>query len=277
MNIKNLVLGLTLSLFILSCSKEDASSTEAFDSEQARTSVEIDNITDDVSTIVENQIDIQTTIGGKMTDIPENFLPSCATITTVITANTWVRTIDFGTEGCVMPNGNVLKGMIIITKTVNSTPLTRTFSITFDEFYINAKLIEGNKTIVRTLTTVAPIHPISTMTMNITVTFPNGNAYVRTGSRVSEMVEGFGTPIWNDNIFKVTGNWSTTRPNWSQTTTITAPLFFRMNCQYRLVRGVIQIVRNSNTAIINYGQGTCDNQATISINGAAPATFTFGN
>ena len=277
MKIKNLVLGLALSMFVLSCSKDDSSATNNdLNATQAKTSAEIDNISDDVSTIVENQIDIQISETGRMANPPESFLPPCATVTTVISGNTWTRTIDFGTVGCTMPNGNVLKGIIIISKSANSTPLIRTYSITFDGFYVNARLIEGNKTIVRTLTTVAPIHPTSTMTMNITVTFPNGNAFVRTGTRTSEMIEGFGTAIWSDNIFRVTGNWSTTRPNWSQTTTITSPLIFRMNCQYRLVRGVLEIVRNNNTAVIDYGNGTCDNEATLTINGNT-TTITFGN
>lgn len=277
MKIKQLVLGLTLSMFALSCNNDEDSSSNALDATQARTSIEIDNITDDVSAIVENQIDIQLSDSGRMINTPENFLPPCATITSVVNGNTWTRTIDFGTEGCTMPNGRILKGMIIITKTANSDSLSRTFNITFDDFYINARLIEGSKTIVRTLTTVAPIHPTSTMTMNITVTFPNGISYLRTGNRVSEMIEGFDTPIWNDNIFSVTGSWSTTRPSWSQVTTITTPLIFRMNCQYQLVRGVVKIVRNSNTAVIDYGDGTCDNQATISINDGSANTFTFGN
>lgn len=274
MKIKNLLLGLTLSMFVLSCSNDDSNSNN-LDTAQAKTSAEIDKITDDVSAIVDNQIDIQLSETGR-TDTPESFLPPCATVTTVVSGNTWTRTIDFGT-GCTMPNGNVLSGMIIITKTANSDPFSRTFSVTFNDFHINNRLIEGNKTIVRTLTTVAPIHPTSTMTMNISVTFPNGETFVRTGNRVSEMIEGFGTPIWADNIFRVTGNWSTTRPNWSQTSTITTPLVFRMNCQYRLVRGVIEIARNNNTAVINYGDGTCDNEATISINGGPANTFTFGN
>lgn len=277
MNVKKLIFGLTLSMFIFSCNKDDSTSSNSLDASQARTSVEIDKLTDDVSYVIENQIDIQLSDSGKMTEIPESLLPPCATVTTVITGNTWTRTIDFGTEGCTMPNGNVYKGVITISKILTSNPLSKTFTITFENFYSNARLIEGTKTIVRTLTTVAPIHPTSTMTMNITVTFPNGESYERTGNRVSEMIEGFGTAIWSDNIFSVTGNWSTTRLNWSQTTTITTPLVFKMNCQYGLVQGEIQIVRNNNSAVINYGDGTCDNQATISINGSAPATFTFGN
>jgi hypothetical protein len=277
MKIKKLILGLALSLLVLSCSQDDATTTDAtLDVTQARKSAELDNITDDISAITENQIDIQSRDAQTTNDTPENFLPTCVTITVVVAENTWTRTIDFGTEGCTMPNGKVLKGKIIIAKSVNTSPLSKTYSITFENFYVNARLIEGNKTIVRSLTTVAPIHPTSAMTMNITVTFPNGESFVRTGNRVSEMIEGFGTPIWSDNIFSVTGTWSTTRPNWSQTTTITSPLLFKMNCQYRLVQGVVQIVRNNNTASLDYGDGTCDNQATLNLNGNV-STITFGN
>ncbi|MGV9003165.1 hypothetical protein [Flavobacterium sp.] len=277
MKIKTLVLGLTISMCILSCSKNDSSSNDNLNAIQARTSAEIDNITDDISTIAENQIDIQLSDSGKLTAIPETFLPPCATATTVVSGNTWTRTINFGTQGCTMPNGKVLKGIIIINKTANTDPLSKTFDVTFEGFYINAKLIEGNKTIVRTLTTIAQIHPTSSMTMNITVTFPDGEIYVRSGNRISEMIEGYGTPIWSDNVFRVnSGNWLTTKPNWSQTTSIIVPLVFKMNCQYRLVQGEIQIVRNNNTAIINYGEGNCDNQATINFNGTV-TPFTFGN
>lgn len=273
---KHLLLACCLSLFIFSCSKEDSPATEAFDISEAKTSAEIDGFTEDISAIIDNQIDIQTSVSGKSANVPDSFLPPCATVTMVITGNTWVRTIDFGTQGCALPNGNIYKGKIIITKTVSTTPLSKTFTITFDNFYINARKIEGTKTLVKTLTTVAPIHPTSTMTMNITVIFPNGFSYVRTGTRVSEMVEGFSTAVWNDNIFKVTGSWTTTRPNWSQTSTIMVPLIFRMNCQYRLVRGKVEIVRNSNVALVDYGDGTCDNIATITINGTT-TPFTFGN
>jgi hypothetical protein len=276
MKLKHLFLTSCLALLIVSCSKDEATPTEAFDVSQIKTSSEIDGYTEDISAIIDNQIDVQTSVSGKSLVVPESILPPCATITTVITANSWIRTIDFGTQGCALPNGNVYKGKMIITKTTSTTPFTKTFAITFDSFYVNDKKIEGTKTIVRTLTTTAPIHPISTMTMNITVTYPNGFAYVRTGTRISEMVEGFTTAVWNDNIFKVTGNWTTTRPNWSQTSTITAPLFFRMNCQYRLVRGKIEVVRNTNLALIDYGDGTCDNLATITINGVT-TPFTFGN
>lgn len=276
MKIKKLILGFTLSLLVLSCSQDEATTDTSLDIAQTQKSAELDNITDDISAITENQIDIQSKELQTTNDTPQSFLPPCVTITVVIAENTWTRTIDFGTEGCTMPNGKVLKGKIIIAKSVDTNPLSRTYSITFDNFYVNARLIEGNKTIVRSLSTVAPIHPTSAMTMNITVTFPNGESFVRTGNRVSEMIEGFGTPIWNDNIFRVTGTWSTSRPNWSQTTTITSPLLFKMNCQYRLVQGTVQIVRNNNTASLDYGDGSCDNQATVNINGNV-STITFGS
>jgi hypothetical protein len=277
MNLKKLVLGLSLCLLIASCTKDDSvSDTSDFNALQAKTSAEMDNLIDETFSIVDNQIEIQLTATGKSIEAPNSILPPCATVTTVVTGQNWTRTIDFGTTGCTMPNGNVLKGIIVISKTVSDIPGSRTFAVSFNQFYFNAKLIQGTKTIVRTVTTVAPIIPTSNMTVNITVTFPNGNTYVRTGNRISQMVEGFGTPIWSDNVFNVVGNWTTTTANWTQSSSIVLPLVFKMNCQYRLVQGQINIVKNNNTATIDYGDGTCDNLATLTINGTT-TTFTFGN
>lgn len=277
MNLKNVFLGLAFTMLIFSCSDDSSTTAEpALDSNQAKTSIEIDDVTDEVSQIAENQIDIQNKNMASTNDAPQSMLPPCATVTVVVTGNTWTRTVDFGTVGCLMPNGNVLKGKIIIAKTVGANPMTKTYSITFDTFYINARLIQGNKTIVRSLTTTAPIQPTTTMTMNISVTFGNGTTFTKTGTRTSKMIEGFNTPIWNDNVFEITGNWSTTRPNYSQTTTVTSPLIHKMNCQFRRVQGVLTIVKNNNTAVIDFGDGTCDNQALLTINGNT-STITLGN
>jgi hypothetical protein len=107
------------------------------------------------------------------------------------------------------------------------------------------------------------------MTLDMTVTFPNGNVYTRVGTRIREMVEGIDTPsVWLDNVFLITGNWTTTLPNGStQTSTITTPLKIRMNCNY-IVSGVLAFTRNNNTAILDYGiDNGCDNLATATING----------
>lgn len=276
MKTKNLVLGLALSMFILSCSKDDNSSPSSELSE-AQVSAKIDLVTEDVAKIAEDQYTLQANPGAGKNDLETQDLPECATVTVQLTATTWTRTVVF--DNCTLPNGNVLDGTIIVSGSLNFDTPSHTISYSFVDFHHNNILIEGNKTIVRSLqstATLTAVHPVANMTIDMTVTFPNGNVYHREGNRVREMIEGFSTPIiWMDNVFSISGSWSTTFPAGNRTSTITTPLRVEANCPY-IVSGVVTTVRNDNTATLDYGDGDCDNQATLTINGNT-TTITLGN
>ena len=268
---KVLLLGIGLFLLtFISCSKDDGGNSSALTAEEANVNAKIDEINDDVSKIIDDQYSFQENTGGKL-EASENYLPECARITVVVTGNTWTRTIDFGTTGCSLRNGNILKGKIIISGNTNYTESSHTITYNFDAFYHNDKHIEGNKTVVLTIKSTEAnhtMHPVANSEIDMKITYPNGNIYKRKGTRVREMVEGFDTRLnWLDNVYVITGNWTTTLPNGAvQTSVITKPLRFRMNCNF-IVYGEITITRNQITAILNYGDGLCDNKATVTING----------
>ena len=276
MKIKNLVLGLALSMFILSCSKDDNSSPSS-DLSDAQVSTKIDMVTEDVAKIAEDQYALQVNQGAGKNDLETQDLPECATVTVQLTATTWTRTVVF--DNCTLPNGNVLDGTIIVSGSLNFDTPSHTISYSFVDFHHNNILIEGNRTIVRSLqstATLTAVHPVANMTIDMTVTFPNGNVYQREGNRVREMIEGFSTPIiWMDNVFSISGSWSTTFPAGTRTSTITTPLRVEANCPH-IVSGVVTTVRNDNTATLNYGNGDCDNQATLTVNGNT-TTIILGN
>ena len=287
MKTTKIILGLALAFSIFSCSKDDnGSSISAAD---AATNAKIDIMNDDVSKIVEDQLTTSDGISGKTNQTvqtSEAFLPPCATVTrvpafgTVITPGTLItKTIDFGTTGCPLPNGNVLRGVIVVSFTYQSDATSHTITYTFQDFYHNAIKFNGTKTFTRVMTTSTAnpnVHPIVTMNMDMTATLPNGDVITRVGQRVREIIEGYATAIWLDNIYQITGEWTTTFPNGGiQTSTITSPLRIRMNCP-NIVRGVITIVRNDNTATLDYGDGECDNLATFTVNGVAHI-ITLGN
>jgi len=287
---KKLILSLALAVAMVSCTKNEDNDNSTITAEEAGVNAKLDIANDDVADIVaqEEMNTYSNTLNGKTTEDPNSTLSDCAIITripafgTPITPGTLVtKTIDFGT-GCVLNNGNTVSGKIIITFTYQPDATSHTITYTFDNFRHNAILYVGNKTFTRTMTTTAPIHPIVTMNMDVTATFPNGNSYHRVGQRVREIIAGFDTPaVWQDNIFRVTGSWTTTYPNTSiQTSTITTPLIVKMSCvaanKPLLVQGVITFVRNNNTATLDYGDGTCDNFAVFTINGNS-YTINIGN
>lgn len=288
---KKLILGLALTIAMVSCNKEEDNST--ITAEEAGVNAKLDIANDDVADIVEQEeaSTYSNTLNGKTTENPNTTLSNCATVTRVpafgtpITPGTVVtKTIDFGTTPCVLNNGNTVSGRIIITFTFQPTASQHIITYTFDNFRHNAILFVGNKTFTRVMTAAtatSPSHPIVTMNMDITATFPNGNSYTRVGQRIREIMEGFATPSWTDNIYRVTGSWTTTFPNTTiQYSTITTPLIVKLSCiavnKPLLVRGVITIVRNNNTATLDYGDGVCDNIAIFTLNGI-PHTIIIGN
>ena len=279
-----IILALTITLLFLSCNNDENNSTITV--EEITMNAKIDIANDDISKIVEDQLTTNDGISGKSYQVTSQFLPDCATVTrvpdygTTITPGTLItKTIDFGTTGCELPNGNILKGIIVITFTFQPNATTHTINYTFTNFFHNAVEFDGTKTFTRVMTTSTAnpeIHPIVTMNMDLTATFPNGAIVSREGTRVREIIEGYDTNIWLDNIYEVTGSWVTTFPSGvEQNSTITFPLRIRMNCP-NIVRGIITIVRNENTATLDYGNGICDNLAVFTLNGNA-TTITIGN
>ena len=204
MKTKNLILGFALSLTILSCNKEENGSP--ISSADAKVGAQIDAMNDDVSNVVEEQESntYASPSSGKMADLGVSELTTCATITRVpafgtlpTVGQTVTKTIDFGT-GCTLNSGNVVGGVIVITFVYQPEATSHTINYSFSNFTHNGIAFNGNKTFTRTMiTTIAnpSPHPQVTMTLDLTATIPGVGDYHRVGTRVREIVEGYGTEI----------------------------------------------------------------------------------
>lgn len=267
---------LSITIFV-GCSTNEptdaAANSKTITTDDVVANSEIDATVDDISIIAEDQYSVQQNATARTSTPVKSILPMCATITTVLTNDTYTKTVDFGVDGCTLPNGNVVKGKIIISFSKNFLTPSKTISYTLVGFYHNGKLIEGNKTITRELKStdlLATVHPVTTHSVDVKITFPDGKIYSRIGTRVREMVEGFDTiGNWEDNVFLVSGNNITIFPNGSKYTfTITTPLRIAMSCKMPFpVKGVIEVVKNDAKATLDYGNGDCDKLANITING----------
>jgi len=277
MKTKVLFIGTLVALsFFISCNSDEKTNdgtTTAISNNEIITTSKIDASIEDVTNIAEDQFNTQQNSTAKPGGPVKNFLPSCATITTVLTNNTWTKTVDFGVEGCTLDNGNVVKGKMVISFANDFSASTQTISYTFDGFYHNGKKLQGSKSIVRTIKTtnlLATAHPVSTATVDMTITFDDGGVYTRKGSLVKEMVAGYDTWFnWEDNAFLVTGSGSTTFPNGDTfSAEITTPLEFDASCRKPFaVKGVVSITKNGATAVLDYGDGSCDTLAKVTKDG----------
>jgi hypothetical protein len=295
-NMKNVLkLSAVAALFMAStsCENDIVKNTTQLTSDDAIVNSKIDLASDDIATIADQLFDNidSNTITYRTINNNNSIFSNCATITRVpafgiplIPGTQVTKTIDFGTTGCTLNNGNVVRGKIIISFVFQPTAVSHTVTYTFDNFYHNNIKFVGTKTFTRSMTTqtaTAAPHPIVVMELDMTITLPNGDEYERVGTRTRELIEGFYTPNFMDNIYKITGNWTTTAPNGSQhTATITEPLRAKMSCiavnKPILAKGIIAFVRNNITSTLNYGNGECDNIAVFTINGVS-YTITIGN
>ena len=103
----------------------------------------------------------------------------------------------------------------------------------------------------------------STNTTTITVIWPDGATATRNGVKIREWVEGHGSGVWSDNVFEITGNWTTTFVNGNtHSYTVLTPLRREVICFY-FVSGSIDVVRTNFSGVFDYGDGSCDNLATF--------------
>ena len=93
--------------------------------------------------------------------------------------------------------------------------------------------------------------------------------------KIREWVEGFGSGIWSDNVFEVTGNWTSTFVNGNtHSYEVITPLRREVICHY-FVSGSVDVERTNFSGIFDYGGGGCDNQATFTFDGGAVIDITL--
>jgi len=205
-------------------------------------------------------------------------LPTCATVTiSPQQSGSFPKTVvlDFGT-GC-FSHGHLRSGKI---KTVYTGPVREagnSATTTFDNFKIDSVLVEGTHKITNTtnLTTGSNQRQFKIEVTNAKLTHPNGDYSEWATTRTQTQIEGNGTAAPADDILSVQGTahgrvkHATLIVIWNSE--ITEPLIKKYTCRW-IFKGRIKTVREglpTNTpwvAILDYGTGTCDNQATLTIN-----------
>ena len=255
----NVAVLLTAAVVISSCNKDSSEDVildqETFDVQELKASDEAELITEEVLNVGE---DVYAADELSLSDkgYRSDFLPDCVTITTVITSTSKEKTIDFG-EGCELPNGNVLSGIIYLSYLKDLDLATNTLSMSLENFTFNGVAVEGSATVERTRSNENG-NPQADASASFSATWPEGDTASFTGNRTREWIEGYGSGFWGDNVFLITGMATYTGPlgNVFMKETIT-PLRRELACRF-IVSGVLEISRNDATASLDFGEGTCD-------------------
>lgn len=173
-------------------------------------------------------------------------------------------TLDYG-DACEGPGGNIRSGQISITWSAAPDQTGAQRTVNFIDFAFNGRAITGTRTVTYTGTNDAD-NPTYSLVVDTDIETANGTLG-HNATQTIVWISGHDTPACFDNVFEVSGASVVVRPNGTSVTrTITTPLIVDRPCGY-IVSGVIEVTGVWNTRTLNYGDGTCDNIAILTMNG----------
>jgi hypothetical protein len=261
-------------LLFTACKKDETTANQ--DTSFSNDDALAESIYDDISDISDEAYDLGSS-NLKSTDVSKLFLSDCVTITLDTTVSPKELTIDFGEENCLCNDGKYRRGKIIVTFTGRYKDPGTVITTGFDNYFVDDNQVDGTKV----LTNMGPNE--------------DGQPYftiVVTG--VIYLADDAGTISWNPNKTRTWAEGYTTKNKWDDVYLIDGdaegirasgikwereiinPLRKELSCRW-IVSGTVEIrPQDLPVRLLDFGDGTCDNEATILIDGVT-YTITLKN
>lgn len=173
--------------------------------------------------------------------------------------------ITFGESvPCVCLDGRKRTGTISISYNGEYTDTGSVKTITFDNYIVDGYQLSGSIKVSRVDTTVTGdwYYRVSVEDSILTT---NNQYIVWRGTLVRKIIAGANTGTRTDDFFSISGNATLTRPN-SHAFTFNINTPIQLSTDYNFAEaGVITVQGASGVRVLNYGNGTMDNQASVNI------------
>lgn len=266
-----LLLGCVMFSLFYSCSKDTNPNNSGTDTETA-TSIDnsfAESTADDVTT-VSTQSEDNGVVGNPIDWSFGYHLGHCATITRDTVSMPHQLTINYGTTNCLCFDGKYRRGKILVSYTGHYRDSGSTHTISFDDYYVNDYKVDGNQTVTNNGDNSNGNLTFS-ININSTITDTTGKTLAYKSMRTREWVAGestWGLHGWSDDIYSITGSASGTTFNGaSYSAEITSPLIVALNCRW-IEKGTVEFTPSGKLKrTIDFGNGDCDNKATVTIAG----------
>jgi hypothetical protein len=263
-----LILAVIIGVTLSSCRKDKDDELKDNDTTAAADNALAEDTFNDVKTISDEAADGSLTSYLMPNENNDRLMGACATITHDTNATPRKLTIDFGTTNCVCNDGRNRRGQIIVTYIGKYRDSASTHTIGFNNYFVNDNEVLGTKTVTNNGHNSA-----GNLSFTITVSGQinkanNGGTITWNSNRTREWIIGENTPLWFDDVYLITGSASgTSSSNNSYTAIINSALRKQMSCKH-IVSGKFSITPSGKaTRLVDFGNGACDNQATVTING----------
>jgi hypothetical protein len=172
--------------------------------------------------------------------------------------------IDFGTAGVTVKRGNVLKGKIYITVSGRMTVAGSSRTFLFSDFYVNGNQLKGGKTVTFKGYNDAQ-KPYWTIVAKDTLVRTDSTKVIWNTERVRTRIESADAGV----KYSITGTSNGINGKgvaYTMEIDPTKPLIIGAGCPY-FVSGAVIITTEKRSALLDYGDGTADAIATLTING----------
>jgi len=187
-----------------------------------------------------------------------------------------IVTLDYGTSGVTLPNGNILKGKIIAfvdskMKLKNSSRI-----ISFVNFSENGNSFKGSKTLTYLGNSQTKL-PTWNVSNKDTITGTDGAAIIWNSERTRVRSGLNGTPlVYSDDFYSISGV-----SNGIDSKGVVFDMQIRNNYPLLIggnypfyVKGLISVTISKGNVVVDFGNGTKDKNSTMLLNGVSTA-FTF--
>ena len=200
-------------------------------------------------------------------------LSGCATLKfdTLVPGNIDTITVDFGSTNCTGQDGRSRRGKLEITFTGKYRDSLTKITVIPINYFVNDNEVSGTKSI-RNLGHNASKHLMYDIKDNLTITrAENKGVMTFVATRIREWFVGEKTSTWSDDQYYIIGNASGMSSNGREyRSNVTKNLIRNMapGCRRYFTAGEIEFTPLTKaTRYINFGNGTCDNIATVKVNG----------
>ncbi len=256
-----------------SCKKADSAADELETTFELSTDQAIaDNLTEDANDVF-MEVAVDNDIAGNFGPDPvisNNIIP-CATVT-ITPAVGFPKTIviNFGTA-CTA-NGITRSGIVRIVLSDSVRRNGSTAVMTFENYFVNAFKVEGR--ITWTNTSTPGTKSWTRLTENGKITSPSGRYWLHSGLRTVVQTAGVSTPRnLLDDVFSITGTHTVSNAAGARREITVLEALQKKTICANIDKGKLRVQGTNHYAVIDFGDGTCDNLATISIDGRPPRTI----
>ncbi|WP_108804339.1 hypothetical protein [Aquimarina sp. Aq107] len=248
LKIKVLSIAILASLFIISCSDDDNSSNASIDitQEDVMKGLEVEKI----SNFIDNMTLDNISTNRSNAQLSSKFSrPGCADFSITDTGYTLTFT------DCTTEDGETISGAINVMVVIENNTVTTT--ITFDNLTFAGNSVNGSKSTTYSLDTNGG-NFVYSVTSDLSITLADGTTASEQGTK-TYTVSGLGTA---NASYSIGGSWIVTLGPDSYSLVTDPTLEGTFSCGY-ITTGTLIMTKNSLSASINYGDGTCDDKALV--------------